>query len=214
MVMKSVLCFGDSLTWGHDPETGARHAYEDRWTSVLQKSLGHGVRVIPEALGGRTTVFDDYTSAADRNGVKILPTLLQSHAPLDLVVLMLGTNDLKEYLGQTAIAAERGMRRLVQIIQTHDFGIAGQTPSILILSPPHICKTGDKEMDEFMSLKRKEVKKLAARYEALADETGCGFLDVSKVAKPSPVDGVHLDAAETRAIGAAVAPIVAAMLLI
>ncbi len=210
--MKSVLCFGDSLTWGSTPGSGARHAYQDRWTSVLQKALGHGVRVIPEGLGGRTTIFDDYSVEADRNGARIIPTLLQSHSPLDLVILMLGTNDLKPHLGASALMAEKGLRRLVRIIQTFDFAKAGQTPSILLLSPPLICETGDEDMDAFMAPMRAQVKKLAPLYQSLAGELGCGFLDTASVAEPSSVDGVHLDAAQTRAIGEAVAPVAMAML--
>ena len=91
---KQILAFGDSLTWGANPGGRGRHRFEDRWTSVVEENL-IGVRVIAEGLGGRTTSFDDYSAMADRNGVKVLPTLLGSHYPLDLVAIMLGTNDLK-----------------------------------------------------------------------------------------------------------------------
>ncbi len=91
---KTVLCYGDSLTWGYNAETIGRHAFEDRWPSVLQKALGDQARIIPEGLNGRTTAFDDYLADCDRNGAKVLPTILQTHAPLDLVIIMLGTNDM------------------------------------------------------------------------------------------------------------------------
>ncbi len=100
--MKTILAYGDSLTWGHDAERLGRHAHEDRWPSVLQKALGHGVRVIPEGLGGRTTAYDDHLADCDRNGARILPTLLHTHAPIDLVILLLGTNDLKPSVVGTA----------------------------------------------------------------------------------------------------------------
>ena len=74
--MKTVLAYGDSLTWGYDPVNLGRHAYEDRWTSVLQKALGHGVRVIAEGLNGRTTAYDDHLADCERNGVKLLPSIL------------------------------------------------------------------------------------------------------------------------------------------
>ncbi|HET9536787.1 MAG TPA: GDSL-type esterase/lipase family protein, partial [Mesorhizobium sp.] len=83
--MKTVLCYGDSLTWGYDAEGPGRHAYENRWPSALQRALGN-VRVVTEGLNGRTTAFDDRLADADRNGARILPTLLATHAPLDLVV--------------------------------------------------------------------------------------------------------------------------------
>src|SRR5690606_20221544 len=97
--MKTILAYGDSLTYGANPETGGpRHAYEDRWPTALERGLGGRARVIAEGLGGRTTAFDDFSSVADRNGARVLPTLLDSHKPLDLVIIMLGTNDLKVYL--------------------------------------------------------------------------------------------------------------------
>ena len=74
--MKTILCYGDSLTWGYDAESLARHALEDRWPSVLQAALGGGVDVIAEGLNGRTTAFDDHLADDDRNGARLLPTLL------------------------------------------------------------------------------------------------------------------------------------------
>ena len=111
--MKTILAFGDSLTFGANAETGLRHAYEDRWPTALERGLGGAARVIPEGLGGRTTVFDDYSSVADRNGAKVLPTLLDTHRPLDLVIIFLGTNDLKVYLNGTV--GPRHVRRLILI---------------------------------------------------------------------------------------------------
>ena len=76
--MKTVLCYGDSLTWGYDAE-GGRHALQDRWPSVLQAGLGGGVQVIADGLNGRTTAFDDHLAGADRNGARLLPTVLTTH---------------------------------------------------------------------------------------------------------------------------------------
>ncbi len=107
--MKVVMAFGDSLTYGADAENNSRHAYEDRWPTVLEQGLGGQARVIAEGLGGRTTVFDDFAADADRNGARVLPTLLGSHSPLDAVVIMLGTNDLKPFnLRQRAWCCARG----------------------------------------------------------------------------------------------------------
>ncbi len=93
--MKTILAFGDSLTWGADPVSGMRHPAELRWPNVLQSKLGGGVEVIAEGLGGRTTCYDDHTGPACRKGAKALQVALGSHMPLDLVIIMLGTNDLK-----------------------------------------------------------------------------------------------------------------------
>ncbi len=82
--MKTILAFGDSLTWGSDPATGLRHPLEYRWPEVLQRELGGTARVIAEGLGGRTTFYDDHTGPACRNGAKALQVALASHMPLDL----------------------------------------------------------------------------------------------------------------------------------
>jgi lysophospholipase L1-like esterase len=102
--MKTVLCYGDSLTWGYDPEGPGRHAHADRWPSVLQAALGPDVTVIAEGLNGRTSAFDDHLGSADRNGARLLPTVLTTHSPLDLVILFLGANDMKPWVAGRAIA--------------------------------------------------------------------------------------------------------------
>ena len=96
--MKTALCYGDSLTWGYCAVGPDRHAYEDRWPSVLAAELGPGVVVIAEGLNGRTTAYDDHLADCDRNGARVLPTILQTHAPLDLIIIMLGANDMKPFI--------------------------------------------------------------------------------------------------------------------
>ena len=93
--MKHILCYGDSNTFGTDPVRGGRHPYEVRWTGALQRLLGGNYRVIEEGCGGRTTVFEDQLSYG-RNGLKTLVPCIASHNPLDLIIIMLGTNDLKK----------------------------------------------------------------------------------------------------------------------
>ncbi|HUV32369.1 MAG TPA: GDSL-type esterase/lipase family protein, partial [Devosiaceae bacterium] len=143
--MKTVLCYGDSLTFGADPE-GGRHAYEDRWPSRLAAGLGNGVRVIAEGLGGRTTAFDDFSGAADLNGASILPVILKSHQPLDAVVTMLGTNDLKPYTANGAIGAAMGMKRLIQIVQCFPFDHQDSAPRVVVVSPPLAVATDHAEL--------------------------------------------------------------------
>ena len=209
--VKTILAYGDSLTYGANPiPGGARHVYEDRWPTVLERGLDGSARVFAEGLGGRTTMFDDFGAPSDRNGARILPTLLESHSPLELVVIMLGTNDLKPNLGQTALAAANGMRRLVQIVRGHYVRPGDVVPEIILVAPPHLSDTDHPEMmlhfgDE-VAVKESEL--FAKWYKQRADEYGCGFFDASTVAKPDPADGVHLDAANTRAIGEALVPVV------
>ena len=210
--MKTILAFGDSLTFGADPHTtGGRHAYEDRWPTRLEAGLGGKARVIAEGLGGRTTVFDDFSSPADRNGARILPTLLQSHAPLDVVVIMLGTNDMKQYICGSALGAAMGMKRLAEIVRAHPYTTGG-APQVVLVSPPHCVATEHADLDEMFRNGIEESRKLAGHYDRVARDMGCRFFDAATVATAHPADGVHLDAANTRAIGDALAPIVMEML--
>jgi len=208
--MKTVLCYGDSLTFGTDPAVmGGRHAYEDRWPTALGEALGvDKVRIVAEGLGGRTTVFDDFSSPADRNGARILPTLLASHSPLDCVVIMLGTNDMKSYLSGSALAAAMGMKRLVEIIRTYPYAETAAVPSVVLVAPPLCVRTDHADLSPMFRHGLVESHLLAGLYERVAREIGCGFFDAASVAHASPLDGVHLDAGNTRAIGAGVAPIV------
>ena len=210
--MKTVLCYGDSLTWGYNAVGPGRHALEDRWPSVLQAALGNGVHVVAEGLNGRTTAFDDHLAGADRNGARILPTILTSHAPLDLVVIMLGANDMKPWIHGNPLAAKQGIERLIDIIRGHDYPLGEPAPKILIVSPPVVSRTAHAEFAEMFLGGDAASKRLAPLYAALADETGCGFIDAGSVAETTPLDGVHLDAQNTRKIGEALAPVVRATL--
>lgn len=210
--MKTILCYGDSLTWGYDPAGPGRHSFEDRWPSTLQAALSDRARVIAEGLNGRTTVFDDYAAGADRNGSRVLPTLLTSHAPLDLVIIMLGTNDMKPFICGRAFGAKQGMQRLVDIVRRHDYPMGDPAPKVLVMAPPQACATDDPDFSVLFDNARSESAKLAGLYEALARDTGVGFFDAGRVARTSPLDGVHLDADNTRSIGAGVAPVVTEML--
>lgn len=208
--MKTILAFGDSLTFGANPITGGpRLRYEDRWPTALERALDGKARVIPEGLGGRTTVHDDGWAAADRNGARLLPTLLELHSPLDLVIIMLGTNDLKPFHGRTAQEAANGMRRLVQITRGHFQKPGDVAPRIILVAPPHLRDTDHPEMMLHFGDAAVAQSKLFARwYKLRADEYGTGFFDASTVAEADPADGVHLDAANTRAIGEGLAPLV------
>lgn len=211
--MKSVLCFGDSLTWGYDPATAVRHALADRWPTVLGQGLGEGVTIIPEGLNGRTTCFDDHTAAAERNGVKTLPTLLATHDPLDLVILFLGTNDLKRHTGGGRVFEARiGMERLVEIVQKFPYHRGFTAPQILIIAPPPFVETDEPDMRALLGHSLAESQEFGTAYALIADEYGIDVFDAGEVAQCSPLDGFHLDAANTRAIGDALVPQVQAIL--
>jgi lysophospholipase L1-like esterase len=203
VIMKSILCYGDSLTWGFEAGTMKRHAFEDRWPNVLAAGLEGKARTIAEGLNGRTTIYDDFAVQEDRNGARTLPVMLSTHQPLDLVIIMLGSNDLKFGGRCRAIDAKWGMERLVEIVKQFPYGPGSSLPEILIMAPPQLCSTKDEDFDLAFGHAIEESKNFARHYAKLASETGCHFFDAARVAKADPTDGVHLDARNTRAIGEA-----------
>jgi lysophospholipase L1-like esterase len=144
------------------------------------------------------------------NGASILPTLLYTHAPLDLVILMLGTNDLQSIVCGRAIGAMQGMRRLVEIVRRHEPRLLSEThpPKVLVVAPPHLVASKDPYFLDVFDEAIGESKKIAGFYEALSKDMGCGFFDAADVAEADQVDGVHLDAQNTAAIGRALVPCV------
>lgn len=211
--MKSVLCYGDSLTWGFDAPSGGRHAYEDRWPSVLEAGLDGKARVFAEGLNGRTTAFDDDLVAADRNGARLLPTLLATHAPLDLVILMLGSNDMKPWIHGNPRVASLGVARLVDIVRGNGHLLAAPgAQAVLVVSPPLIERNGQPDFEDRLGNADAASGRLAAFYRTVAEEKRCGFFDASSVAKACSMDGVHMDAENTRALGRALVPVVRTML--
>lgn len=206
--MKTVLCYGDSLTWGYNAEGPSRHAYADRWPSVLQVELGSAVHVIADGLNGRTTAFDDHLAGEDRNGARTLPVVLGTHSPLDLVIIMLGANDMKPWIHGNAFVSKHGMARLAQIVRTHPYQLAAAAPKLMIVSPPAVTRTDNVEFSEAFAGGNEASLHMATHYAALAREIDCDFFDAGSVASTTPLDGVHLDAENTRAIGKALAPLV------
>ena len=211
--MRTVLCYGDSLTWGMNALTGERHHHEDQWPAVLGAELGDGVMVVNAGLNGRTTMFDDHGVAADRNGVRILPTILAPFEPIDVMVFMLGSNDLKTFISGSAVAIAQGIKRLVEITRTTVQYGGVPSPGILVVSPPEPLALGPSPSFPLLSPRTTEWHALASTLELLCRELGVAFFDSASVAAAEGGgDGVHLDAANSRAIGTALAPLVAELL--
>ena len=188
--MKRILCFGDSNTWGLVAGTDSRYDWGTRWTGRLQDALsGDGFQVVEEGLCGRTTVFDD-VSRPGRSGADLLPVLLEAHAPLDLVILMLGTNDCKTVYGASAEVIGRGVRKLIRQIRTH-----AENSRILLISPIHLGeRVWESGYDPEFSPASVEVsKKLEAVYRRIAEEEQVEFLAASRYATPSETDQEHLN---------------------
>ena len=200
--MKRILCFGDSNTYGHDPLTRQRLDRDTRWPGALRNALGEGYEIIEEGLGGRTTVWDDPIEGY-KNGRTYLIPCLASHAPLDLVVIMLGTNDLKARFGLTAFDIAEGARLLVGVAQTSGAGPKGRAPKVLLLAPPPITTLSD--YAEMFEAATEKSRKFAAHFARVAGESGCAFLDAGSVIVSSPLDGIHFEAGEHGKLGQAVA---------
>lgn len=201
--VKSVLCYGDSNTWGYDPQTGERHPYENRWTTVAADALGSGYRIIPEGLNGRTTVLED-TIEPWRNGLTYLRPCLVSHKPLDGVVIMLGTNDTKARFAVPASDIARGMRQLVRAVQTSETGLGNGAPRVGIVAPAHIRP--ETSFGEMFAGAHKRSVALAEEYRLVAEELGVPFLDAAAHVECSYPDGIHLDREGHRIVGEAIAP--------
>ena len=133
--MKTILCYGDSLTYGFDPETSLRHPEGVRWTSRLAGLLGSDYKVIEEGCNGRTTVHDDPVEDG-RNGLKYLKPCLNSHKPVDIVILMLGSNDLKYFFHVSAAQIADDVGVLVETIREYTEVKQGFIPEIILVSPP------------------------------------------------------------------------------
>lgn len=211
--MATILAYGDSLTWGSCPETGDRHPASHRWPDVLSSMLGDDATMIVDGMRGRTTGYDEYLADCDRNGVRLLPSVLYTHARVDLVILLLGANDMKPHICGTALGAKQGMRRLVQITTQHTQGLDGNhRAKALIVSPPALVETDDEEFAAMFDGGVSESKLLARYYAQLAEEFGIAFFDAGSVAVASPLDGVHLDKDNTKNIGEALVPVVSKLL--
>ncbi len=206
--MKNILAFGDSLTWGFEAGTFARHPFEVRWPNALAAGLNGKARVIEEGMNGRTTVFPDPTDIAERNGAVALPMLLTTHQPLDLVIIMLGTNDIKYANRCRAFDASMGMVRLIEIVQRFPWIKTASPPQILIMAPPALCKTNDEWFNDLWGHAIEESKLFARHYARVAEEMGVHFFDAGTVAKTDPTDGGHIDARSTQALGVALVPVV------
>ena len=200
--MKTVLCYGDSNTWGYSPIDGTRYARDVRWPGVLRNELGEGYLVIEEGLNGRTTVWDDPIEGY-KNGKEYLIPCLETHKPIDLVVIMLGTNDLKMRFSVSAFDIANGAGVLVDVVQKSATGPGDNAPQVLLLAPPPVARLTD--FAEMFSGAEEKAERFAAHYRRVAQEKGCAFLDTGKVIVSSNLDGIHFEPGEHQKLGVAVA---------
>ena len=192
--MRTLLLFGDSNTHGTMPMpdlAGAgRFSREDRWPGRLAKLLP-GWEVIAEGHPGRTTVHDDPVEGAHRNGKTVLPSLLETHQPIDVVLIMLGTNDLKGRFSLNATDIALSLERLVLMVRASGAGPQGRAPDVVLVAPPPIREVG--ALAEMFQGGAAKSALLAARIGEVAGRLGVPFLDAGTLVRVSQLDGIHYD---------------------
>lgn len=201
----NILCFGDSNTFGYIPGGAGRFDRRTRWTGRLQKILGKGYRIIEEGLNGRTTVFEDVTCPG-RCGLDVIGTAVELYSPLDLLIIMLGTNDCKVQFGASPRQIAEG---LGQVLDKAEAGSPNAFKILLIAPVPMKEKAAFPEgLSDFDKNSVEISYKLAEEYKKLSGKYECSFLDASKVTEVSEIDGVHLDSEGHGALAEAIAKIV------
>lgn len=191
--MKTVLCYGDSNTYGYNPSNGLRYPEDVRWTGRLQLLLGEDYRIIEEGCNGRTTVFDDPLEGW-KNGMGYLRPCLNSHKPVDIVILMLGSNDLKETFHASAEQIADGAAALVKVIQSFTREKQEYEPQIILVSPPQIG-AGIRYSPFYGSFLENAIVRsgeFPQWYRKAAEEHGCIFFDAARYIRASEEDSLHL----------------------
>lgn len=204
--MKTVLCFGDSNTYGQVPGGGPldRYGPVDRWPGVLRTELGPDWHVVEEGLCGRTTVRDDPIEGEHKNGRRYLIPCLQSHAPIDLVIVMLGTNDLKRRFAQPASEVAMGIGCLIYDVKELGPAPNGQVPEIMIVAPPPMLDDL-KEWSPIFDGAPQKSHELGLAFEIMADSLEVHFFDAASVCECDPADGFHINERAHRLLGEALA---------
>lgn len=212
MPVATIVCFGDSNTWGCPPyaniaQTPDRIPHERRWAQIMGRALPGPVQIIEEGLSGRTTVFDDPIEGIHKNGSRTLIPVIESHAPMDLLIIMLGTNDFKDQFSITAFNSARGMLTLIQMVKGH-FALVERGPEVLIVTPPAI---GEAAEPAIWGDGHRRCADHAYYLGQVATRTGCFHYDANKVVRAG-VDGIHLDESAHEVLGTALAKEAAAIL--
>ena len=206
---KRILCYGDSNTYGYIT-TGGRFDEQTRWPRRLESLLGESCAVVEEGFNGRTCCMDDPTEGGFKSGVAYLPLILMSHNPLDLVLIMLGTNDTKRRFGLTPMTIGQGMMQLVRTAKLYAVNDAGQPARVVIVAPPAI-------LDNLMETRHAECfgeqaievsRGLAAEYRRISKLMRCDFFDAGPYAEVSRLDAVHMTAEGHRRLADALADMV------
>ena len=208
--MKTVLLYGDSLSWGIIPGTRERLPFEQRWPRVMEAGLSEPIYLIEQCLNGRTTCFDEHIRPW-RNGGESFDFVLHCHAPIELVIIALGANDLQSIVAKDAWASSQGVGVLIDKALGWNGEPAGSPPRVLLMAPPRITGPRGTMAEKFRGAESKSEEQIAL-YKQIAREKRCDYFASSTVVAPSDVDGVHLDAAAHQLLGEAMIPVVKRLL--
>jgi lysophospholipase L1-like esterase len=210
---RNVLVYGDSNTWGWVPTSPVfpttRYAKKDRWPEIMAEVLGDEYDVVTEGLNGRTTNADDPSAPGLLNGADDLDSAVASHEPLDLVIIMLGSNDLKLRLGRSVNDIAQGMAELVGIVR-RDTGLGWtqyERPDVLVISPPPFGAQFEPQIGSAFEGAREKIAALPAAYLQVSEKAGVHFFDAAMVVQEGEIgiDGLHLLVKGNRDLGEAVA---------
>jgi len=196
---KRILIYGDSNTWGYisgtlnlDTMYCERYPSDVRWTGIVQEEFSDTHLIVEEGLPGRTTAIDD-PQLAGLNGLKLLVPLLYSHRPIDTIIFMLGTNDLKSSFGMSPIEITRNISELCSTVKINHCGHEGDIPNIMIISPTQIANISESYITEEFSNANEKINELTQHLETLAKEKNYLFINASQIPLSKESDGIHLD---------------------
>lgn len=212
--IKRIICFGDSLTWGYNPDLGSRHSEDTRWTGVLQKLLGNDYVVIEEGQNGRTIATDD-PCEGEKNGIKYILPCMESQKPFDLIIVMLGTNDLKIRFNYVSTDIADEMEILIKKILGFIHFTLNDSANVLLMSPPLVGDNIENSCfgESFgYDRARKVSSELAELYQNLASKYGLEFINTADFVETSETDSIHLDARSNVLLGEIIASKVKEML--
>ena len=203
---KRILCFGDSNTYGYTP-SGERFDDDTRWPTRLAAELGEGYTVIEEGFCGRTCVFDDPVEGGYKSGIQYLPPCVMSHNPLDIVLLMLGTNDTKKRFGMTAENIGQAMMQLALTARQYAFNAAGKPSRIVIVAPAPIRDNlMQTHFGECFGEQSIEVSRAVPReFRKVSKLIRCDYFDAGRYSEASIQDAVHMSAESHASLAAALA---------
>lgn len=202
--MKTILCYGDSNTYGLRSDLTTRYPRDKRWTGILQDILGKDYYIIEEGLGGRTTVWDDPVEDY-KNGKKYLLPCLDSHKPLDLIVLMLGTNDLKSRFSVSPFDIGVSMENLLRTIRCSDAGLDFQPPEVLLICPVPIRSVKNADLDQMIPDMERRSRALSHYYRIAAEKYHAYYMDPGETVEVNDQDGIHYTEKGHRTMAALVA---------